>query len=415
MKTSRDCTLDDRNVTRPIPISLIVVLIGLAGCSDGTSMGSSLVRDSAGITIVENSIPLWLDGGGWRVSGEPMVDIGQMDGAPEYQFYQIAGAVRIRGGRLAVANGGSGEIRLYSSSGEFLEAKGGKGSGPGEFEDIFFFRRAPSDSLLAYDWRNRRLSVLSPQGDFSRSFEFTVLTTSGGFPIVNDPFPDGDLLLATDMFSASTEVHPGAKRDSAVYYVIDPEGDVRTRLGAYPGGESYETTDGENWVGGGLVFGKFGYAAVSGAGFYFGDSERFEIEYRNKAGDLLRLLRLDHENLPVTQVDIDTYIADRMERARPERRQIYRTMYDNMPFPEFMPAFGDLFVDAGGNLWVGVYRRPGDEQPRWHVFDPGGAYLGIVETPQRFRIFEIGEDYLLGRWTDEYDVEHVRVYGLVKD
>ena len=30
----------------------------------------------------------------------------------------------------------------------------------GEFEDIFFLEKTRGDSLLAYDWRNRRLSVI---------------------------------------------------------------------------------------------------------------------------------------------------------------------------------------------------------------------------------------------------------------
>lgn len=405
----------EQKVISLVAANLMVAGVTLVGCSQDTGSAGPMVRDSSGVTIVENSGPSWTEGEGWQVSPEPTVDIGQMDGAPEYQFFQIAGATQVSGGRVAVANSGTGEIRFYSGSGEFQEARGGKGSGPGEFEDIFFLKKTAADSLLAYDWRNRRVSVLSPDGDFHRAFEFTILTTAGGFPIVNDPFPSGDILLATDMFTASAEVVTGAKRDSAVYYVVDPEGEVRTRLGAYPGGESYQTTDGENWVGGGIVFGKFGYAAVSGAGFYYGDSERFQIEYRDMTGNLRRLMKLEHESLPVTQADIDTYIADRMERARPERRQIYRTMFEKMPFPELMPAFGDFIVDGEENLWVGVYRRPGDDQPRWHVFDAEGAYLGIVDTPKRFRIFEIGTDYLLGRWADDLDVEHMRMYELVKN
>jgi len=173
--------------------------------------------------------------------------------------------------------------------------------------------------------------------------------------------------------------------------------------------------NGENWVGGGLVFGKFGYAAVSGPGFYYGSSDKWEIEYRNKRGDLERILRLDQPNLPVTQEDIDRYISDRLARARPERRQIQETMFKDMPFPDLMPAYGDFRVDADGHLWVGEYRKPGDDQPRWQVFDPGGALLGTVKTPPRFRIFEIGSDYVLGRWADDMDVEHVRKYQLIKE
>jgi sugar lactone lactonase YvrE len=71
-------------------------------------------------------------------------------------------------------------------------------------------------------------------------------------------------------------------------------------------------------------------------------------------------------------------------------------------------------VDAEGNLWVADYRRPGDDQPRWTVFDPTGAMLGVVETPERFSIHQIGSDFVLGSWADDMDVEHVRLYRLIK-
>ena len=86
-----------------------------------------------------------------------------------------------------------------------------------------------------------------------------------------------------------------------------------------------------------------------------------------------------------------------------------------MPFPEQFPAYGSLAVDAAGNLWVEEYQRPGDERPRWTVFDSSGRMLGVVEMPERFTIYQIGGTFVLGRWTDEMDVEHVRLYGLLKE
>ncbi len=399
--------------TKSSPFLLSILLF--SGCASENARTGPIVRDSAGVTIVENATPRWADGEGWRLSQEPTLDIGVMNGELEYQFFQIAGAVRMPDGRLAVADRGSGEIRFFDGAGRYLDATGQKGEGPGEFQELFFLRKIRGDSLMVYDWSPRQVSILSPKGDFSRLFELTVLTTSGGFPIVADPLPGGDLLLATNMFLTSGELQMGAKRDSAIYYVLDPEGSVVDNLGAFPGGESYETTDGENWVGGGLVFGKVGQAAVSGSGFYYGSSNRFEIEYRDKGGKLLRIIRLDQPNLKVTQTDIDRYIADRLDRARPERRQIYETMFEHMPFPATMPAYGEFRVDADGNLWVGESRKPGDNQPRWKVFDPDGAYLGVVETPPRFQIFEVGSDYLLGRWHDDLDVAHVQMFELQKE
>jgi hypothetical protein len=40
--------------------------------------------------------------------------------------------------------------------------------------------------------------------------------------------------------------------------------------------------------------------------------------------------------------------------------------------------------------------------------------LGVIETPERFTIHQIGDDFVLGSWADELDIEHVRLYQLIK-
>ncbi len=187
-------------------------------------------------------------------------------------------------------------------------------------------------------------------------------------------------------------------------------------IGRHPGGESFSFQEGESWVGGGVPFGRSGQAAIHGAGFYYGGSDSYEIGDFAADGTLRRLIRLDRPNLEVTARDIDRFKQESLTRARNERRrQIRERMFARMPWPEVMPAYGEFRVDAEGNLWVAEYRRPGDEQPRWTVFDPDGAMLGVVETPPHFRVYQIGSDFLLGRWRDELGVEHIRMYELLKE
>jgi hypothetical protein len=85
-----------------------------------------------------------------------------------------------------------------------------------------------------------------------------------------------------------------------------------------------------------------------------------------------------------------------------------------------------LYVDRTGNLWTLEPPRPrdntfvtqfNDTSPKaqvWSVFDSSGKWLGPVQTPGNFLVFEIGADYVLGVWRDEFDVEHVRQYALIK-
>lgn len=96
-------------------------------------------------------------------------------------------------------------------------------------------------------------------------------------------------------------------------------------------------------------------------------------------------------------------------------RQLTQTLFDAVTLPDAYPAYSSFMADADGNLWIEVYRRPGDQQPRWTVFDTEGRMLGEVQTPQRLRIYQIGSDFVLGRWADEAGVQHVRMFELLED
>jgi hypothetical protein len=80
-----------------------------------------------------------------------------------------------------------------------------------------------------------------------------------------------------------------------------------------------------------------------------------------------------------------------------------------------MPAFEPrMAADMIGNLWVQDYMVPSDRVPVWTVFDQDGVLLGSVAFPEGFDCLDIGDEYVLGLWRDEDDVEYVRMYDLVK-
>ena len=76
-----------------------------------------------------------------------------------------------------------------------------------------------------------------------------------------------------------------------------------------------------------------------------------------------------------------------------------------------------------GNIWVKEEQEP-DAAEVWAVFDGEGFLLGRVEMPTGLcepqcgepfgGIMEIGGDYVLATLRDEFDVEYVRVYDLIK-
>lgn len=395
--------------------------LSLAACDAGSGgVSGSAVRDSAGAQIVENTDFAWPDGQKWRLSDEPRLDIGVLDGDPAYQLFRVGSAVKLSDGRIVVANGGTRELRFYDPNGVHLLSVGREGGGPGEFGELMWVRALPGDTLLTYDWRNRRLSFFDPGGEFVRSFQLQFLNEMGGFPTIIAPFGDGSLLVGVQPFLIGDQIKDGLRRDTTVYLHCDRDGAVLDTLGRFPGGEVYlRTSSGAETrvMASARAFGRFPQHAVYEQGFYFGTTDTYQVGYYSETGELLRIVRRDRPNLQVTAADIERYKEERLENAGGDGppRDFLEQSLAHMPFPEQFPAYGSLAVDADGNLWVAEYQRPGDERPRWTVFDSSGRMLGVVEMPERFTIYQIGRDFVLGRWTDEMDVEHVRLYGLIKE
>jgi len=83
-----------------------------------------------------------------------------------------------------------------------------------------------------------------------------------------------------------------------------------------------------------------------------------------------------------------------------------------IPFPERLPLFGRLLVDAHGNVWAKRFSPSWEGDSFWYVFNEQGVWLGEVSTPPGLQIFEIGADYVLGLRRDELGVPFVVLFPL---
>jgi hypothetical protein len=196
------------------------------------------------------------------------------------------------------------------------------------------------------------------------------------------------------------------RRDYVSFFRIGLDGRMLDSIGRFA---NQTVSDG-----GLLVWGKWGWETVDRNTFYYGSADRFEIEHRAMDGRLLRIIRLARPNRPVTAGDISAWKASALEGEDARRIPDYAARLERYRFAETFPAHFYLETDPAGNLWVQEYASDIGEGRRWSVFNPDGRYLGDVDMPERFRLFEIGTDYVLGQWRDEDEVEHVRMYPLIK-
>lgn len=401
--------------TRPLLPLLASAL--LVACSDDRSEASGItVRDSAGLEIVESSSRVWAERERWTVSAEPVLEIGVLEGAPEYQFDGIVGAIPLRGGGLAVADNGSDQIRLYDEEGRHVRSMGGTGDGPGEFQSLQWIG-ARGDSLLAWDSQAKRLTMFTTAGDFVGSTNVRAL--SGFRPTAAGVLADGTLIVTpgdspADMFAAPE----GLYRGEWPYLAVSGDGSVRDTLFTLPSAERWLTKTGTGGFSASIpVFGRATHVAVAGERLVTGDSEAYEILEHAPEGSIRRLIRRAHAPVPVSDADIAAEIDRRVEASPtdpPSARERLLASLETIEPRRTLPAFADLLPDDAGNLWLRDAHPSADERQAWSVFDPSGRWLGIVEMPVDLRIRHIADDRVVATWRDELDVQYVRVHALRK-
>jgi hypothetical protein len=386
----------------------VAVALACAGAGAGPAV---VERDSAGVRIVENPAalaarPLW------SVAAEPAVEIGLLEGEEAYQLSRVQGLVRLSDGRIVIANGGTNQIRFFDAGGTFLRAAGREGEGPGEFRALGRLTVLPGDTIAAWDWNLRRMSLFDSSGVFARSF---VLDFPAGFPVPIGRFPDGAWLCDRGFVFAPDEDGSEVVRDTMPYLVFEPGGGLRDSIGRFPGPEWYVRSQGSNAFATSLPFGRTTEAAVTGDRFFAGHNDRWEVVRYTPAGVADLVLRVEWSPAAVTGGDVERYQTERLEHTEASFRQQAERNLAEMPYPGTFPAFADLMADLEGDLWVLDYARPGDERRSWTVFSRDGRALGKVETPPGLRLMEIGRDHVLGVWQDDLDVEHVRMYRLDRE
>ncbi|HEX7241352.1 MAG TPA: hypothetical protein VF263_13840, partial [Longimicrobiaceae bacterium] len=259
----------------------LLPLLLLAACGDARGSGEpGAARDSAGVQVVVSGAPAWREGESWRLSAEPVLRIGALDGPPEYQFDRVVGAVRRSDGGIVVGDAGPGALRFYDAAGKFVGSSGRKGGGPGEFEEMSSVRLLPGDSLLVFDWRRRRVSTFGPGGGFHRS-----VTLPGGsaavypMPQLIGRLPDHSLLVSVGHPFGPGAVADGVRQDSIDYLRYSADGVLLDTLAVLPGGESF--------VKGGLgafgfttaplLFGRSAVHALAGGRLVVGSNRAYEL------------------------------------------------------------------------------------------------------------------------------------------
>ena len=388
-------------------------LLGTVACDRrGGEPAEFSLRDSAGVAIVQNEAAQWSADESWGLADSPHLEIGST-AEPGHDLYEVTGAVRLSDGRIAVANSGSSEIRIFSDAGELIMAIGGPGDGPGEFRSLNRIFLLPGDSILASDFALDRLSVFSPDGDLVRTAQLEP-APSGGIPAPSARLGDGSL-IARPGFSFGGGAPSGVYQDTMTLMRYSADGRHLGDLGRVPGSEFFVYSEGGNTLGGERIWGTKTHLAAADYGFIIGRSADYSYEVRDADGALQRVVRARRPARAVSDADV-AKLREPDPDADPGSEALWARVLAAIEYPTHFPAYAGIAVDDSGHVWIRDYVWPEDTATpqQWQVFDAEGRWLGGVSMPAGFTALHIGTDEVLGILRDDMDVEHLQAYRLTR-
>jgi hypothetical protein len=396
-------------------------MILLGGCDRDGLRSASTTRDSAGVGIIESSTASWGPNEGVAVGEVATLQIGAVQGEAAYQFSQIIAAWRMQDGRIVIVDGASAEIRVFDASGRFTTAMGGRGDGPGEFQALVKAVPYRGDSIAAWDARAGRLSVFDGSGTLGRIAEISLpplqAVARGTGPYAHSvaalfrgAFADGTLVFSPPVLVRYDAGERWGWEESFLRY--SPSGSSLNDLATIPGPEFVAPLQGSVRLN---PFVRTVVSAIGALRLYLGPNEAYEIRGVSVGGELEQIIRLSELDLTV-DAEVQQAYREEQRTAAVYRsvpaQELERALRD-AEFPAKHPPYSQIVLDIRDQLWVRDYRLPGAEAGEaWRVFGTNGGFLGTVETPAAFTVHQIGQDFILGTWTDEVDVPFVRIYPL---
>jgi hypothetical protein len=395
----------------------------LAACAvAGAGESRAQARDSAGIRIIDSAQPLWTSATALRLSSAPAVVIGNRDGEA-YELARVSGAVRLTDGTIVVADGATSQLRFFDATGRHLRSIGGRGGGPGEFNELGLITKLTGDTIAAgHDFGP--VSFFTGDGRFIRQAARILPSTAGtrGFINLNQAILDDQTIAIATLPRPQPRADGTRWVDSMPVTLLDRTGTRVVSLGTQPYG-LWAMHKGQPYP---VRFTDPLSVTTNGREIFIGYGSHYLIRVYSPAGRLVRIIRRPWTPTRVTSAEIDRYAdawGKRWITATGAEYDRELREFRQVPFAETVSAISQLIADRTGRLWVRESRIADASAPGalglmplvpsvWNVFDDGGRWLGNVTMPARFLVHEIGADYVLGLARDTDGVETVAMYRL---
>ena len=374
----------------------------VAACGTAQPSEAVVVRDSAGVRIVENFRPEWPEGQGWKIESQPAFIL--------EEALEVTGVALLGDGTVAVLDAMGHRLHLYDAGGELRASVGQDGSGPGELRSPRGISRYRSDSMAVFDRTLGRISVFASSGAFVRSVP--VRFTGSRMEFVG-ALADGSFVL----WSAGFQPDQGTWREPATFFRLDSIGEAMDTLFVVPGEEFYGSRFRGRPIYGPLPFGRRTVSAAQGGAEVLNTGEDCALAVRDPDGRKVMEVYRRCGRRVVSRAAVEAFEATRLAGLEYEpARELVAAVYaaKKVPYPNVGGPIDRILIDDTGHIWAEDYVLPIDTVRSWSVFRSDGRLLGTVVMPGNLEIEQIGADRVVGVTRNSAGVARVQVHPLVR-
>lgn len=408
----------DPSVLHKAAFAALMVALLSACSSTETSDWAGSVSDSAGVILVSNPAEgLWEADGAWTFAEEYRV--GGLEAPEEAQFGLVVALDIDEAGNVYVADQQARRIKVFGPGGDFLRTIGAPGSGPGEISQALAGVWVKDGEIWAADVANLRINRYTLDG---ASVGAVPLDFSRGVPVRWDRVGSTVVAQMRSMAALGMAENPGGDP------VVTLGEEVQDTLLVLGRGESLAVT-----AAGQARFTIFEtepiWDAAADGRLVSAMNSEYRVEVRAGDGTLQRVITKPFEVRPVSEAD-QTMILGALRRLMESQGappQAVDQFMAGVGFARSYPAMAQVLAGPEGTVWVQGIRTAedvagGGEEfnpqdlgaDRWDVFDAEGRYLGVLNLPDRFTPLRMDGDAFWGVQRDEFDVNSVVRYRLVR-
>lgn len=316
----------------------------------------------------------------------------------------VIGATRLSNGTVVVGDGAFPRILLFSSLGQFQQALGRTGDGPGELRMPRWVGRCGRDQFGAYDAALLRLTLFSQSGTLHKTVS---IPAAAGFNQVLACRADTLIFLLSQPerldFDGGTTFTVNAALARVAATAVDT-------IASIPRAQEYYLSKARAGFSD-VPLGRRVHAAAGPGRVFVCSNQDAVCTVSDMAGQQQKAFTIALERLKLSAGDWDHALRRRVEaEPRLQTQQVLAGVLKELRPPAHFPLIDQIHADSEDRLWVRTFRGYGSAQATWLIVGQDGKTLADAILPRNLQPLEIGPDYLLGLSRDTVGVETVGLY-----